>query len=191
MSQKKFIKISNTVQGEFTYEELLIQMDRYIHKKVNGFINLKIPREELYHLSSIGLWKAYKNFDSQRNIKFITFADRCMSNEILMCNRNFSKSMCLNVLDGEKYETIIGSIPEEEEDEKEIILKEELNQIISTLSEKDKELLFCGRKIGGYTQQYLGQKYGITQNYVSRLRNRVLKKVRTQLHEKLEEYNKI
>ena len=42
MSQKKFITISNTIKGEFTYEELLIQMDRYIHKKVNDFINLKM-----------------------------------------------------------------------------------------------------------------------------------------------------
>ena len=191
MSQKKFIKLTDTVQGEYTYEELLNKMDKYIYKKVNKFSNLKISSEELYQLSRIGLWKAYKNFDSKRKVNFITFADRCMENEILMYNRNFSKSMCLKVLDGEKYETVIGNIPEEEEDEIEITLKEELNQIISTLSEKDKELLFCGRKIGGYTQQYLGQKYGITQNYVSRLRNRVLKKVRTQLHEKLEEYNKI
>lgn len=191
MSQKKFIKLTDTVQGEYTYEELLNRLDKYIYKKVNKFSNLKISSEELYQLSRIGLWKAYKNFDSKRKVNFITFADRCMENEILMYNRNFSKSMCLNVLDGEKYETIIGNIPEEEEDEMEITLKEELNQIISTLSEKDKELLFCGNKIGGYTQQYLGQKYGITQNYVSRLRNRVLKKVRTQLHEKLEEYNKI
>lgn len=191
MSQKKFIKLTDTVQGEYTYEELLNRLDKYIYKKVNKFSNLKISSEELYQLSRIGLWKAYENFDSKRKVNFITFADRCMENEILMYNRNFSKSMCLNVLDGEKYETIIGNIPEEEEDEIEIILKEELNQIISTLSEKDKDLLFCGTKIGGYTQQYLGQKYGITQNYVSRLRNRVLKKVRTQLHEKLEEYNKI
>ena len=191
MSQKKFIKLTDTVQGEYTYEELLNKLDKYIYKKVNKFSNLKISSEELYQLSRIGLWKAYKNFDSKRKINFITFATRCIENEILMCNRSFSKSMCLSVLDGEKYETIIGNIPEEEEDEMEIILKEELNQIISTLSEKDKELLFCGNKIGGYTQQYLGQKYGITQNYVSRLRNRVLKKVRTQLHEKLEEYNKI
>ena len=191
MSQKKFIKLTDTVQGEYTYEELLNKMDKYIYKKVNKFSNLKISSEELYQLSRIGLWRAYKNFDSKRKVNFITFADRCMENEILMYNRNFSKSMCLKVLDGEKYETVIGNIPEEEEDEIEITLKEELNQIISTLSEKDKELLFCGRKIGGYTQQYLGQKYGITQNYVSRLRNRVLKKVRTQLHEKLEEYNKI
>ena len=191
MSQKKFIMISNTVQGEFTYEELLIQMDRYIHKKVNDFINLKIPREELYHLSSIGLWKAYKNFDSQRNIKFITFADRCMSNEILMCNRNFSKHICVNVMDGRTYEEIIEKIPEEEEDEMEVVLKEELNQIISTLSKKDKELLFCGSKIGGYTQQDLGKKYGHTQNYISKLRNKILKKVRSQMCEKIEEYNKI
>lgn len=191
MSQKKFITLTDTVQGEYTYEELLNKMDRYIYKKVNKFSNLKMSSEELYQLSRIGLWRAYKNFDSKRKVNFITFASRCIENEILMCNRNFSKTMCLNVLDGEKYETIIGSIPEEEEDEKEIILKEELNQIISTLSEKDKELLFCGRKIGGYTQQYLGQKYGITQTHVSRLRNRVLKKVRTQLREKLEEYNKI
>ena len=114
-----------------------------------------------------------------------------MSNEILMCNRNFSKHICVNVMDGRTYEEIIEKIPEEEEDEMEVVLKEELNQIISTLSKKDKELLFCGSKIGGYTQQDLGKKYGHTQNYISKLRNKVLKKVREQMCEKLEEYNKI
>ena len=191
MSQKKFITLTDTVQGEYTYEELLNKMDRYIYKKVNKFSNLKMSSEELYQLSRIGLWKAYENFDSKRKVNFITFASKCIENEILMCNRNFSKSMCLNVLDGEKYETIIGNIPEEEEDEMEIILKEELNQIISTLSKTDKDLLFCGSKIGGYTQQDLGKKYGHTQNYISKLRNKILKKVRSQMCEKLEEYNKI
>ena len=191
MSQKKFIPLTDTVQGEFTYEELLNKLDRLLYKKVHHFSNLKLSSDELYQLSRIGLWKAYKNFDSNRKINFITFAHRCIENEILMANRDVRKHMCLMIPEGEKYETIIGNIPEEETEEIELVLKEELNEIISTLSVRDKELLFCGPKIGGYTQQSLGEKYGLTQNYVSRLRNRLLKKVRTQIGEKLEEYNKI
>ena len=42
MSQKKFITLTDTVQGEYTYEELLNKMDRYIYKKVNKFSNLKM-----------------------------------------------------------------------------------------------------------------------------------------------------
>ena len=53
----------------------------YIAKK---FENTNINIEDLISIGTIGLIKAVNTFSTDRNIKFATYASRCIENEILM-----------------------------------------------------------------------------------------------------------
>ena len=47
--------------------------------------------EDLISIGSIGLIKAVNTFKSDKNIKLVTYASRCIENEILMFLRKKSK----------------------------------------------------------------------------------------------------
>ena len=67
----------------------------YIAKK---FENTGIPIDDLSSIGTMGLIKAVKSFAPSKNIKFATYASRCVENEILMylrkrSNKNIDISM--------------------------------------------------------------------------------------------------
>ena len=65
----------------------------YIAKK---FENKTTSTEDLVSIGTIGLMKAVKTFNPEKNIKLATYASRCIENEILMHLRkvNNIKAKC-------------------------------------------------------------------------------------------------
>ena len=151
--------------------------------------------EDLVSIGTIGLMKAVKTFNPEKNIKLATYASRCIENEILMYLRKASNSKTemsfdepLSVdWDGNELtlRDVLGSEPDEisqgieYEDEKRL-----LRYIVSNLSQKEKHIMQQRFGLGGakmQTQKELADNMGISQSYISRLEKRILAKIKDEM----------
>lgn len=62
-----------------------IPLVHYVFKRYFG--TAKRYKEDLIQCGMLGLWKAYQNFNAEKDIKFNTFACICISNEMGMFMR--------------------------------------------------------------------------------------------------------
>lgn len=182
--------------GDNTHRDLLIihnlRLVVYIAKKFDGCVT---STEDLVSIGTIGLMKAVKTFNPEKNIKFATYASRCIENEILMHLRKINNSKTemsfdepLSIdWDGNELtlRDVLGSEPDEisvdieYNDEKKLLLK-----IISELPDKEKELMKKRFGIFGekeHTQKQLADLMGISQSYISRLEKKILEKIKSQM----------
>lgn len=182
--------------GNDAHRELLIthnlRLVVYIAKKFEGCAT---STEDLVSIGTIGLMKAVKTFDPNKNIKLATYASRCIENEILMHLRKISNAKYemsfdepLSIdWDGNELtlRDVLGSEPDEissdieYSDEKALLLK-----IILGLPEKERELMKKRFGILGeteHTQKELADLMGISQSYISRLEKRIIGKIKAQM----------
>lgn len=151
--------------------------------------------EDLVSIGTIGLMKAVKTFDPDKNIKLATYASRCIENEILMYLRKTSNSKAemsfdepLSIdWDGNELtlRDVLGTEPDEiseeieYEDEKRL-----LRYVVAKLSPKEKDIMFERFGLDGrpvQTQKQLADKMGISQSYISRLEKRILNKIKCEM----------
>lgn len=170
---------------EMTFEETYEQVEQFIQKTVNSFHNVQThvyERDDIFQTACMSLYKAYKTYDIETNIKFITYFSRVMNNEILMLNRKTSKDKEKVILESQ---TIIEN---QEGDtcsffdltssdiniEKDFINKELVKEILKELkSHKYKDIILDVLKNGN--QYKTAIKYNISQSYVSRIYNNFIK----------------
>lgn len=183
-------------RGDDRHRDLLIthnlRLVVYIAKKFDG---CQTATEDLVSIGTIGLMKAVKTFDPNKNIKLATYASRCIENEILMHLRKISNMKAemsfdepLSVdWDGNELtlSDVLGTQPDEisetleYDDEKRLLC-----QIVNDLPEKEKNLMVMRFGLGGekdHTQKQLADKMGISQSYISRLEKRILAKIRREM----------
>lgn len=183
-------------EGNEAHRDLLVihnlRLVVYIAKK---FDSPTAGAEDLVSIGTIGLMKAVKTFDPNKNIKLATYASRCIENEILMYLRKASNSKAELSFD-EPLSTdwdgneltlgdVLGSEPDEisedleHEDEKRL-----LRYVVARLPEKEKNMMELRFGLNGkplHTQKQLADKMGISQSYISRLEKRILKKIREEM----------
>lgn len=164
----------------------------YIAKK---FECTAVSIDDLTSIGSLGLIKAVNSFIPSRNIKFATYASRCVENEILMylrkqSNRNVDISIdealsvdsdgnelnLIDVLYTDEYEV---SRNMEEESEKQILW-----QSINSLNNREKNIILMRFGLDGHrekTQKEVADEIGISQSYISRLEKRIFKKLKKEI----------
>ncbi|MBE6887380.1 MAG: sigma-70 family RNA polymerase sigma factor [Ruminococcaceae bacterium] len=164
----------------------------YIAKK---FECSAVSIDDLTSIGSLGLIKAVNSFLPSRNIKFATYASRCVENEILMylrkqSNRNIDISIddalsvdsdgnelnLIDVLYTDEYEV---SRNIEEESEKQILW-----QSINSLNNREKSIILMRFGLNGHTektQKEVADEIGISQSYISRLEKRIFKKLKKEI----------
>lgn len=164
----------------------------YIAKK---FENSTVNIEDLTSIGSLGLIKAVNSFKPSKNIKFATYASRCVENEILMylrkqSNKNTDISIddalsvdsdgnelnLIDILYTDEYEV---SRNIEEESDKQILWKS-----IHTLPKREKEIILMRFGLNGVsekTQKEVADEIGISQSYISRLEKRIFKKLKKEI----------
>ena len=166
----------------------------YIAKK---FDNTGVGVEDLISIGTIGLIKAINTFNPTKKIKLATYASRCIENEILMYLRRNSKTKLevsidepLNVdWDGNELllSDILGTdddvISRKLEDEVEIAL---LGKAISKLTKREQMIIRLRFGIGNRegmekTQKEVADLLGISQSYISRLEQRIMKRLRKEI----------
>lgn len=182
--------------GIDTNRELLIihnlRLVVYIAKK---FESKTTSTEDLVSIGTIGLMKAVKTFNPEKNIKLATYASRCIENEILMHLRkvnNMKSEMSFDEplsvdWDGNELtlRDVLGTEPDdvydelEYDDEKRLLLK-----IVNELPQKERELMVMRFGLDGgknHTQKQLADSLGISQSYISRLEKRILAKIKNEI----------
>lgn len=150
--------------------------------------------EDLISIGSIGLIKAVNTFKRDKNIKLVTYASRCIENEILMFLRKKSRRKAevsfdepLNV-DYDGNELLLSDIMGTEDDvvtkafeKKEN--KRELMEAMKCLKERERQILQMryGIEHEELTQKDIAQRLGISQSYISRLEKRIIAKLKVQM----------
>ena len=183
-------------KGDKTAREKMIvhnlRLVIYIAKK---FECSAVSIDDLTSIGSLGLIKAVNSFLPSRNIKFATYASRCVENEILMylrkqSNRNIDISIddalsvdsdgnelnLIDVLYTDEYEV---SRNIEEESEKQVLW-----QSINSLNNREKNIILMRFGLNGYaekTQKEVADEIGISQSYISRLEKRIFKKLKKEI----------
>lgn len=150
--------------------------------------------EDLISIGTIGLIKAVNTYKLDKNIKLVTYASRCIENEILMYLRKKSKTRKeisfdepLNIdYDGNELllSDIVGTDSDivekafERNENKRILL-----EVISKLDQRDKMILKMryGIDQNEATQKDIADQLGISQSYISRLEKRILAQLKTLL----------
>lgn len=164
----------------------------YIAKK---FESKTTSTEDLVSIGTIGLMKAVRTFNPEKQIKLATYASRCIENEILMHLRKMNNTRVemsfdepLSVdWDGNELtlRDVLGTEPDdvyeniEYDDEKRF-----LRNIVDTLPEKEKKMMMMRFGLDGgksHTQKQLADSMGISQSYISRLEKRILSKIRNEI----------
>lgn len=183
-------------QGDNSNRELLIthnlRLVVYIAKK---FESKTTSTEDLVSIGTIGLMKAVKTFNPEKNIKLATYASRCIENEILMHLRkvnnmktemSFDEPLSVD-WDGNELtlRDVLGTEPDdvfepiEYTDEKRLLLK-----TVNALPEKERNLMIMRFGLNGtesHTQKQLADRLGISQSYISRLEKKILDKIKTEM----------
>lgn len=161
----------------------------YIAKK---FENSSIDFEDLISIGSVGLIKAVKTFNLDKNIKLATYACRCIENEILMQLRKTSKTTKdisfdkpLS-MDKEGNQLLLSDVLPSDED---IVVKvvdesadkQMVHMLIEGLNQREREIMILRYGLTGQdelTQKEVADKLGISQSYISRLEKRILDEMR-------------
>ena len=164
----------------------------YIAKK---FDNTNVENDDLISIGTIGLIKAIQSFKTDKNIKLATYASRCIENEILMYLRRIARlktevsfdeplntdfegnELLLSDVLGTSAESVYGDIESNAE-------KEQLNQALKKLSERERKIMFLRFGLGGgeeMTQKDVADLLGISQSYISRLEKKIILRLKKEI----------
>ena len=164
----------------------------YISKK---FENTGVDSEDLISIGAIGLIKAVKSYDYDKNIKLATYASRCIENEILMHLRKVVKQKAeisidepLN-MDYDGNELLLADILSNENDN--VGLKIEMDEekrllykAINGLNKTEREIMEMRFGLSGVrelTQKEVADLLGISQSYISRLEKRIIEDLKKEI----------
>lgn len=175
--------------------EIIEHNIRFVIKQVKReFSNTQYEINELVSVGMIGLIKSVDTFDINKKIKFITYSQTCIRNEILMYIRRNKRHNyasldepimsdedgndinLMNILFDEKTDIILDYEKKE--------LYEKLRNIIYNLPEKYFDILNMQYGFDGnnpMTQKQIGEIYGVCPSYISRTQKKTLELIKKEL----------
>lgn len=178
MEQLKLIRLTANKSKMMNFDEVVAQYKNYLYRESSKWAP-SYDFEELYQMSLIGCWKAFKNYTGE--VLFLTYAARCIQNEILMyvrkCQGCKSEDRQVKSIvnlediigankDGEDatLQNFIGSVDDNIEGFGEMEIRKKL---LNKLSKRQWEEIEC-ILFKTISQKELSEKYGVSQGYVSR-----------------------
>ncbi len=152
-----------------------------IHIVEKHFKNTDFDQEELVSIGTVGLIKAVDTYDVLKNIRFATYAGRCIENEILMflkLNKKHLNNISLEQpLDDDNKRTLADMLEDKQINiELDYEVKDELNYYQKILSKALPLLDSRERQIINYyyyhkmTQRQIAAKLNLSQNWVSHIK---------------------
>ncbi len=171
-----------------TLIERNLRLVAYVAKKYN---KENKETDDLISIGTIGLIKAVNTFKSNKNIRFATYAVRCIENEILMVMRSEKKlvnEVSLEEPIGKDSEgneiSLIDVIADENGDVFSEVMKninqKKLYNAIEKLTPREKEIIILryGLRNGkAIPQREIAKKFKISRSYVSRIEKKALEKL--------------
>lgn len=170
--------------------EYNLRLVAHIVKKYNSF---ERDTDDLISIGTIGLIKAINTYDIEKGSRLVTYASRCIENELLMmlrqerkCSKEFSLYEPIGT-DKEGNEISLLDIVECESKDitEHIILKDDIKNLHSSLKthidDRELKVLILRYGLSGnlpLTQREVAKKLNISRSYVSRIEKKALQKLR-------------
>lgn len=197
LSSEKEKEIIKTLSdgNDSAKEELIVHNLRLVVYIAKKFENTNINIEDLISIGTIGLIKAVNTFSPERNIKFATYASRCIENEILMHLRKVSTRKNeisieepLNT-DWDGNELLLCDVLGSDADiiNRDIEHELECNLLLEAVSKLNtREAMIMELRFGlngnqEHTQKQVADLMGISQSYISRLEKKIIRRLKTDL----------
>lgn len=146
-------------------------------------LNLNPIDEDLFATGLVGVIKAVNIFNPNKGVKFTTYATPVIRNEIFMMRRKkriipaFSLDEPYQLENGDLV-NLSETIADSRQFEEEAIADMQMEQIFSTLSDREKKIV--SSSMDGKTQREIAEVCGISQAQVSRIIKSIYKKWRKQ-----------
>lgn len=176
-----------------TAKDTLIERNlRLVAHIVKKYQNVDEDMEDMLSIGTIGLIKAIDSFDEKKG-RLATYACRCIDNELLMMLRSKKKKSkevslyepigqdkegneihLIDIVEKQQYDVI-------EEIEYRNSIKRLWEYMEESLTERERQILIMRYGLGGrkaLTQNDIGELFGISRSYVSRIEKKTLKKLK-------------
>ena len=195
-AQEELEYISRYRAGDIEAKNLLIEKNlRLVAHIVKKYTVSGRDQEELISVGIVGLVKAVNTFDADKGHKLVTYAARCIENEILMLLRSERRQgrevSLYDPIGTDKEGNEINLLDIIESEETDIVermafagnVKKMYRLIDELLTAREREII-CLR-YGLYqkkpvTQREIAGMFGISRSYVSRIEKRALEKLRAE-----------
>ncbi len=186
--------LSKLAKGDKEAKDVLIEHNlRLVAHIIKKYNQIDRDMEDLLSIGTIGLIKAINTFKDSKGNRLVTYASKCIDNEILMCLRAEKKKQretslyepigtdkegnaisLLDIIEGEEKDIV------EEYDTKSKIEKLYKN-FADVLTEREQEIIIHRYGLLGNdeaTQRELADSMNISRSYVSRIEKHALEKLR-------------
>jgi RNA polymerase sigma factor (sigma-70 family) len=147
------------------------------HNLIYAFLNkCHLPTNEYYDLAAIGLCKAAKTWDCNKQ-KFCTYAYTCMFNEVMgekrkyRCQKRIESNNLVSLdayIDTEHDVSLLDIVSNSYSVEDEIIAKIDVNSFVKSLKDRDKQVVDLFAL--GYCQDDIADIIGVSQATISRIK---------------------
>ena len=184
-------------EGDLLAKGILVERNlRLVAHIVKKFSYPGNDIDDLISIGTVGLIKGIDSFDMSKGIRLATYVSRCIENEMLMLirsNKKIKREMSIqdpigNDKDGNEI-SLIDVLSSDEDSvidivERKIQLKQICNEINIGLNDREKAViqmrygLLDGKP---RTQREISLSIGISRSYISRIEQRVLKKLNKKL----------
>lgn len=159
-----------------------------LYEVVHRFKNVEYDKKDLVQVGNMGLINAIDTFDVSRNIDFLTYAIKCIDNEILMFLRKMKKyknndSIDRKIIVDDCNLTLKDVIESDIDIANEYNDKETyqiLRYLVDNLPEKERKvvMLYFGFYDGRtFNQQEIASMLGVSQSKISRMISKIVQKL--------------
>ena len=190
--------LERAAAGEGEARNILVERNlRLVAHIMKKYYAAESDQEDLISIGTIGLIKAVNSYRLDKNIKFATYASRCIENEILMhfrAGRKRAQDVSLSDLietgnDGAALEVL--DVVAGEEDLLETFQARENARLLRAavgrvLTDQERDVVSMLYGLFGRTpsrQREVAEKLGISRSYVSRIEKRALEKLRSAMEQ--------
>lgn len=191
-SEQYYLKRSK--DGDLEARNILVEYNlRLVAHIVKKYNNFERDTDDLISIGTIGLIKAINTYDMEKGNRLVTYASRCIENELLMmlrqerkCSREFSLYEPIGT-DKEGNEINLLDIVECEGKDitEHIILEDNIKQLHQALKQHldSREFQVLTLRYGLFnrqplTQREVAEQLKISRSYVSRIEKKALHKLR-------------
>lgn len=191
-SKKEKDLLLRKAEGDSEARNTLIEHNlRLVSHIIKKYYSDYDEQEDLISMGTIGLIKGIDSFDPEKGARLVTYAARCIENEILMYFRGKKKDSNLisvnEPIDSDSEGnplTIFDVLYTDDTISDDIDLKNKVKRLYDLIdmieSEREKEIIVMRYGLyntRSYTQREIAEKLGISRSYVSRIEKRIIEEL--------------